>query len=387
MRKMMTQVDKNDPTSLPLLLSFDKNVDGRAYQGMTELSVRPGSPVVNEATALTLTARTGQPSQRYAYVAYTINGSPTATKLVLEHPDESYAERLFDSKGYLYKADAGSRLKYVGEDQSDYSGQFKQINSADNGNLQPVIDLARWLDRASDEEFARDLHEWVDVESFARYVATQNLLGNGDDMSGPGQNYYLWYDLEAEKFTVISWDLNLAMAGDPTTGPDNEVSIGPMRARAAEGTGPAVAPGQVPADATGRPGSGAPADARVPVPGEAPGPAEQNPAARFPGGDGPPAGGPGGRFPGLRDVKNPLKVRFLAQATKPGGAFTELYHSAYWDLYDRIYADGLADEVLDAIAAELPVTDRMTAQEASESVDSLRAWITRRSAALASQRG
>nr|WP_312028802.1 CotH kinase family protein [Gordonia paraffinivorans] len=187
MRKMMTQVDKNDPTSLPLLLSFDENVDGRAYQGMTELSVRPGSPVVNEATALTLTARTGQPSQRYAYVAYTINGSPTATKLVLEHPDESYAERLFDSKGYLYKADAGSRLKYVGEDQSDYSGQFKQINSADNGNLQPVIDLARWLDRASDEEFARDLHEWVDVESFARYVATQNLLGNGDDMSGPGR--------------------------------------------------------------------------------------------------------------------------------------------------------------------------------------------------------
>ena len=89
----------------------------------------------------------------------------------------------------------------------------------------------------------------------------------------------------------------------------------------------------------------------------------------------------------MRDVKNPLKVRFLAQATKPGGAFTELYHSAYWDLYDRIYADGLADEVLDAIAAELPVTDRMTAQEASESVDSLRAWITRRSAALASQRG
>lgn len=387
MRKMMTQVDKNDPTSLPLLLSFDKNVDGRAYQGMTELSVRPGSPVVNEATALTLTARTGQPSQRYAYVAYTINGSPTATKLVLEHPDESYAERLFDSKGYLYKADAGSRLKYVGEDQSDYSGQFKQINSADNGNLQPVIDLARWLDRASDEEFARDLHEWVDVESFARYVATQNLLGNGDDMSGPGQNYYLWYDLEAEKFTVISWDLNLAMAGDPTAGPDDEVSIGPMRARAAEGTGPAVAPGQVPADATGGPGAGAPADARVPVPGEAPGPAEQNPAARFPGGDGPPAGGPGGRFPGMRDVKNPLKVRFLAQATKPGGAFTELYHSAYWDLYDRIYADGLADEVRDAIAAELPVTDRMTAQEASESVDSLRAWIARRSAALASQRG
>ncbi len=28
----MTQVDPEDPTSLPLLIRFDKYVDGRAYQ-------------------------------------------------------------------------------------------------------------------------------------------------------------------------------------------------------------------------------------------------------------------------------------------------------------------------------------------------------------------
>ena len=66
----------------------------------------------------------------------------------------------------------------------------------------------------------------MDVDSFARYAATMNLLVNGDDMAGPGQNYYLWYDLETKKISVVSWDLNLAMTGNATASPDDEVSIG-----------------------------------------------------------------------------------------------------------------------------------------------------------------
>ena len=61
------------------------------------------------------------------------------------------------------------------------------------------------------EEFARSLGDWVDLGSLARYAATQNLLVNADNMAGPGQNYYLGYDLEAKKLSVLSWDLNLAM--------------------------------------------------------------------------------------------------------------------------------------------------------------------------------
>ncbi len=86
---MMSSASEDDPTSLPLLISFDENSSGRAYQGMTELSVRPGTPVLNEAMALSLTAETGQPTQRYAYTVYSINGSATTTRLLLEHPDDA----------------------------------------------------------------------------------------------------------------------------------------------------------------------------------------------------------------------------------------------------------------------------------------------------------
>ncbi|MGK2865499.1 MAG: CotH kinase family protein [Mycobacterium sp.] len=316
----------DDPTTLPLLIKFSENAEGRGYQGMTEISVRPGTPVLNEALALSLTAETGQPTQRYGYANFTINGQST-TRLLLEHPDETYANSLFDSDGYLYKADAGSRFEYSGEDQSSYSEQFKQINSADNGNLQPIINFLKWLDEADQDDFDQNLSEWVDVESFARYLATQNLLVNGDDMAGPGQNYYLWYDLETERFSVVSWDLNLAMQSDASIGPDDEVQMGPPAGMEGTAQRPEMAP-------------------------------------------------PGGEDGGPR-IGNQLKTRFLES-----GVWSARYHESYWELYEDMYADGRPYTLLDEIAASVPVTDGLSAEDRDAAVTTLRQWIDGRVTAL-----
>lgn len=317
----MATASAEDPMSMPLLISFDENADGRGYQGLTELSVRPGTPVLNEALSLSLTAVTGQPSQRYAYAAYTINGQ-TTTRLVLEHPDETYANSLFDTDGYLYKADANSRLEYRGVDQSLYADQFKQINAVDDGNLQPIVNFLAWLDGADQDEFDAHLSNWVDTDALARYLATQNLLANGDDMGGPGQNYYLWYDLSTEKISVVSWDLNLAMSGDATTLPDEEVQMGPP-----EGAEGMATPG-----------------------------------------------GPGGLEPRFG---NQLKTRFLES-----DAMAQTYRDVYWELYDQMYGDGTAKDVLDGIAAAVPLTDGLSEQQLSTAVDSMQAWITKRTNTL-----
>ncbi|MFD1814407.1 CotH kinase family protein [Rhodococcus gannanensis] len=373
----MSQASEDDPTSLPLLISFDENESGRAYQGLTEISIRPGSPVLNEAMSLSLTAETDQASQRYTYAVYSVNNSATTTRLLLEHPDDLYANTLFDSDGYLYKADANSRFEYVGDDQSDYADQFKQINAVDSGNLQPIINFLKWLDTASDEEFDAHLADWVDVDSVADYLATQNLLVNGDDMSGPGQNYYLWYDLETEEISVISWDLNLAMQGDATTGPHDAVSMGMPGGGGRAGAGAATAPegmtlpeGMTPPDGMALPegmtppgGTGAD-DAAGTQNGQA-----QDGRTR--------GGGIGGGGP---QMSNELKTRFLES-----DAFTAVYDEAYWDLYDRMYGGGLASETLERLAETIPVSDGLTAEDLQSSVDDMRTWIDQRTSALADQ--
>ncbi|MCT1885629.1 CotH kinase family protein [Dietzia cinnamea] len=352
-------ISAEDPASLPLLVSFDENYEGRAYQGMTELSVRPGTPVLNEAVALELTEATGQATQRYAYSEYSVNDGPTTSRLVLEHPDDGYTSSAFDGPGYLYKADANSRFAYVGEDQSDYSDQFSQVNAGGDGTMQPIIDLLQWVDSASDEEFAGELDQWIDVESFVEYVATQNLLSNFDDMSGPGQNYYLWYDLGTEKFTVVSWDLNMAMSGDATAGPHDTVSMG----------GPGGAGGPSGAE----PPAGMPMGSPPGGGGNAGGQAGENQSGKNPDGE---RGGRGGP-----SMDHPLKTRFLES-----DSFTELYEQTYWRLYDQIYGSGLVAQTLDRVRQQFPLSDEVDSATLDEDAATLRAWIDQRTAALAEKR-
>lgn len=104
-------ISSDVPESLPLLIDFDKYVDGQTYQGLTQLSLRPGSPVLNEALALALTEASGQATQRYAYTTYSVNGGATQTRLLVENPDEAYADALFDTPGVLYTPSPASRIR------------------------------------------------------------------------------------------------------------------------------------------------------------------------------------------------------------------------------------------------------------------------------------
>ena len=207
--------DVEKPETLPWLVKFDEFVDGQSYQGHEELAIRSSGTetALNEAVALELVGLSGQPTQQSFHSAVSVNGGDQDLRLVVEVPDSVWAADNLDGTGTLYKALSTGSWDYRGEDPLDYSDSFSIESRKKEADLQPVIDLLRFLDTSSDEEFARDLDEWVDVEGFATYLALQDVLGNFDDISGPGNNSYLWYDLESGRFQVLTWDLNLALSG------------------------------------------------------------------------------------------------------------------------------------------------------------------------------
>ncbi|MYR98813.1 MULTISPECIES: CotH kinase family protein, partial [unclassified Streptomyces] len=361
----MTQynLSADKPEELPWLIKIDEYVEGRAYQGEREISLRPGSNAqvpLNEALALSLIDASGEPAERYGFSTLKVNNRPTATRLMVENPDTEYAEAV-EGESVVYKARAGGSFAYLGDDPSDYETSFRQLNKVGSQDLAPVMKLIKWVEEASDEEFAEDLDQHVDVESFATYVATQNLLMNFDDMAGPGKNYLLGYDLDTKKFSVLGWDFNLTFSGDATAGPDDEMSMGgggPGGGRNGQGTEGAQGqdgqqPGQMP---QGMP-EGMPEGGPGGVPGGAGG-----------GGQG---GGPGGM------TGHTLKDRFLEL-----DAFDAVYKKAYQDLYETFYASGKATEALADISeqagrAGVPSKDLDTA------VSTLRTTVTERTTALA----
>lgn len=341
------------PEELPWLISIDEFVPGRAYQNHQTIAVRPGgtstSAALNEAVSLALTEESGQPIQRFTYSSFAVNDRPVTTRLLLEVPDEQFASDNLDSQGVLYKALSTSEFRYRGEDPTEYKDSFKQVTGRGDRDLQPVIDLQRFVDEASDEQFAAELGERLDVDSFARYLATQNLLLNFDDMSGPGRNYYLWYDVTSRQIQVLAWDLNLALNGDPAQGP-HDTSNGPG--------------GLMIAGPDGQP-QGQPPEGFEP-------PAGAGGGAAGPGGPGA-GGGPGGLRAG-----NALKERFLDTPR-----FLERYDTAYRELYRQFYADGTAERLVDELAASLQRNTGTDADAIATQVTTLKQTITRRTQSLA----
>ncbi|MDR1386315.1 MAG: CotH kinase family protein [Propionibacteriaceae bacterium] len=429
------------PETLPWLISFDHYVKGRAYQGLTELAVRPAAgfansfeTLLNEALALAVTAQTSQPSQRSAYCLYTVNQRAAVTRLVVEVPEAGYAQSVLGGDGALYKVLSTGQFAYQGQDQTEYEDDFKQVSATGVWDIQPVIELLEWLEEASDERFAAELDDWVDVDGLATYLATQSILGNSDALDGPGRNGYLWYDAGDDRISVVAWDLNLAFSGG-RGGLGAGGWPGTTRGQTPESPDPAD-PVQPTADASPASASTSPSPSASPIasaqPTSSAGPIA--PAGTAPGGTVPTAvpragaqrpGGWGGTRPGGTTRFDPTQMdptqfdptqmdptqmdpaQFdpgalgaglpeagaAAGRTPVGGLgaggtmgvsntlidrfeanadFAAAVEAKRIALVEQIYASGLADRLLTELAAQIPVSSNISAELIASETATLR---------------
>lgn len=321
-------LSSSDPAALPWIIRLDKYTKGQTHAGSTEFVVRGNSSQtsLNEAFALDLLAETGLAAEPAIAVHFSMNGSAEQLRLVVENPSDEWMERTLGD-GLLYKAEAGGDYSYRGADASAYADIFDQ--EAGDDDMTPLIEFLRWINEASDSDFAAGLADRFDVEAFATYLAFQDLVDNFDDIDGPGNNSYLYYDPATQRMTVVNWDLNLAFGLRPGGG---------------NGAG---APGGQ--QQGGGPRGGAPGE------GQAPG---VNGA------------GPGGQGASRSNI---LRARFVAVP-----AFKALYDAAAVKLRSDLVDSGIAAKLLEA-------RTRVLQQGAADLVDAT--VITRESSALATKLG
>lgn len=282
------------PETLPWLIRLDRYVDGQTHHGHADIVIRSNNTQTsfNEAVALALLDRAGLASQQAAAAAVSMNGSDRVLRLIVEHPDDgAWYESSFAGDGALYKAESTGDWSYRGDDPDAYDDVFDQESGEHLTDLAPLIELLEFLNNSDDETFAAELPERLDIDSFATYLAMMELIDNTDDIDGPGNNAYLWWDAATRRFTIVPWDMNLAFGG---------FSGG---------------------------GRGGPSIDSLPERGRVDG--------RFPAG-GPSAGG----FPGARS--NPLVERFHANEE-----FEALYQQRLGELRAALFESGTATDILD----------------------------------------
>jgi spore coat protein CotH len=336
----------DDPATIPWLVKLDEFVQDQDHEGLEEFVVRSSrsESALNEAVALELLDLAGLASQDAVAVRFSVNGGDAELRLVIDSPDgEWMAEELSDS-GALYKAESTGDWSYRGDDPASYDEVFDQEAGKDNADLTPLIEFLEFINESDDATFEAELSQWLDVESFATYLAMQDLLDNFDDINGPGNNAYLYWDTEAERFTVVPWDYNLAF-----------------------GQRPGGAGGEFGGDVPGGGDLPAPPDGfdpsemgDLPAPPDGVDPSEMGDMGGGRGGFG---GGPGGM---MRD--NPLVDRFLANEE-----WNALYEQATVDLRAALYDSGTASSILEqwsSIVSSSGLVDAATIANDAAAIDS-----------------
>lgn len=340
---------------LPFRIRLDKYVDDQQFEGISDFTVRSNSSEtsMNEAVALDLLTDAGLASTQAIATRFSVNGSDETLRLTVQNLDDTWVQNYFSDAGadsVLYKSEADGTWGWNGED-GDYSSSFDIEAGADD--YAPLIALLDLINNGTEEEIAAQLPDLVDLESFATYLAFEDVINNFDDIDGPGNNSYLFWDSATNKFTVVAWDHNLAFGGMGGNMPERGM--------------PNFADGTMPEG--GRPNFGdgtMPEDRTVPEGGR-PDLAD----GTMPEGFVPPEGGPGGDNPGAGHMGGPGMSRSnpLVTAFKANADWSALYDAKLAELQTSLIDGGaLATSVetrtatLGSGASDLVSTDTITSE-------------------------
>lgn len=355
---------ESDPATLPWIIRTDKFIDDQTYDGETEIVVRSNSSEtsLNEAVALDLLGQTGLATEEASSTRFSVNGSDETLRLLVQNPSDTWDAEQFGTDGLLYKAESTGDYTYRGDDASSYDDVFDQ-EAGEEDDLEPLTDFLQFINDSDDETFAAQLGDRLDIDSFATYLAFQDLVGNGDDISGKGNNSYLRYTVDTGQMTVVNWDLNLAfgvggpgMAGGAGPGEDGAGE----RPERPEGAPTGLPDGEFPEG--GIPEGGIP-EGQVPD-----GPPPEN--GELPDGaaeDGEFGGAPGGAADSP-EVSNVLVDRFLAV-----NEFAALYEDAQEELSESLVESGTATDTVNSWAAVLEeqATDLVDAETIQSDADQI----------------
>jgi putative membrane-bound dehydrogenase-like protein len=210
----------------PLKIAFDK-VQDQQFQGMSsvQLHAMPLDPAKSrEVIAFGIFRAAGVPAPRTAFaeVTLTVPGKHDKEYLGLytavESVDQRFVAASFGSdKGLLLKptrsfGQQGSALPFLGDEWEPYKASYQPQSEPTKDQAKRVIEFARLVNKASDEEFRKQIDSYLDVDEFLHFLAANALTSNVESFFALGVNYHLYLHPTTNKFVFLPGDLEFSLA-------------------------------------------------------------------------------------------------------------------------------------------------------------------------------
>lgn len=208
----LMSVASSDSERYSLKVDFAQYDNNQTYYGLETLNLNNNfsdSTQMKEFVSYELMEQLGVATPAHSYVKVMVNGEYYGLMLAVEEIGEAFAVTNYGStNGFIFKPeDAGSDLKYVSDEKSDYSEIFNEakMNKQTAENNSNVVNMMKEISEGDTSS--------LDVEQIASYFALNTALVNMDSYQGSFKhNYYLRED-ENSVFSVIPWDYNMSFGG------------------------------------------------------------------------------------------------------------------------------------------------------------------------------
>lgn len=212
----------------PFNLEMDAFVAGQNLYGSTTLNLNNGAldPTLTRETISYRIFRDYLPSPQAAYCRVHLNGTYWGCYILVEQPNKAMLRRWFrDEDGGRYKGDrpsgaavGTSPLTWLGTSVSNYQSRYEIKTPTHPNAWTDLIGMIDRLNNAPTSTFKAEIEQLVDVDRAIWYFVMMNLVVNSDDYVGAGHNYYMYFDPDDGRMSLVPWDLNEAFG---THGPSN----------------------------------------------------------------------------------------------------------------------------------------------------------------------
>jgi spore coat protein H len=201
---------------ISLKVDLNKYVKGQKLAGVTTINFQNNitdAGWMNEVLAYRLYRDAGAlaPRTTYAQVYVTVEGQSEKQYLglysVSENVDDNFFDARFDTKkGAIFKPSTQELFTDWGTDWEVYNQSYDPKTDLTDAQKRRVMALGRLVSRATDEEFAEQIGDYVDLDDFARYFAVLVWLANHDSLLQNGQNFYTYLHPDTHRMHFIAWD-------------------------------------------------------------------------------------------------------------------------------------------------------------------------------------
>lgn len=229
-----TYMDARNSEKKSFKVDLNEFVKGQKLHGLSKLNFHNNitdAAWMNESLAYELYRQAGVPAPRTSFMRLTVSvpgkfdHKALGLYSIVENLDTNWAKDRFDSKkGLILKPVTRELFVDKGSDWSAYRQAYDAKTDITDSQMRRVMEFAKLVSSASDEEFAEKLPDFLDIDEFSRFMAVTVWLSSTDSILMVGQNYVIYLDPETKKFLFAPWDLDRAFGNFFTPNPE-ELSL------------------------------------------------------------------------------------------------------------------------------------------------------------------